>query len=465
METTLLGDLAKPKIVPPLDPGFRPAVLADRAFRQLADRSGAVRCVIGLERPDGTRARHSTTVFADDDPLAPLNLPYIERTVKFLLWQRGGWKITVGGPESVWEHVARCYSPDGARAFDAKMVGETMFEREMEVVRCDPDDVPEEATKPMPVGRHLDGCRVGFDLGASDRKSAAVIDGETVFTEEVVWDPRGNSDPEYHYREIKSAIESAAEHLPRIDAIGGSSAGVIIENRVLAASLFRGVPEGDFDRVRDIFLRIGDEYGVPIEVANDGDVTALAGAMSLDARNVLGIAMGSSEAAGYVDGEGNITGWLNELAFAPIDYSPSAPADEWSGDIGCGVQYLTQEAVFRLADRAGFDTSATDVPAERLKIVQDAHEAGNEGARLIWETIGTYCGYALAHYAQFYEFELALILGRVTSGAGGQAIIEGAQAVLDMEFPELAGRTTLRLPDEQARRIGQAVAAASLPET
>ena len=224
------------------------------------------------------------------------------------------------------------------------------------------------------------------------------------------------------------------------------------------------MPERDFGRVRDIFIRIGDEYGVPIEVANDGDVTALAGAMSLDARNVLGIAMGSSEAAGFVDGDGNITGWLNEMAFTPIDYSPNAPADEWSGDIGCGVQYLTQEAVFRLAAGAGIDMGESHVPAEMLRTVQDAHEGGDERARQVWATIGTYCGYALAHYARFYEFELALILGRVTSGRGGQAIIEGAQAVIDLEFPELAQRATVRLPDEQTRRIGQAVAAASLPE-
>ena len=31
----------------------------------------------------------------------------------------------------------------------------------------------------------------------------------------------------------------------------------------------------------------------------------------------LGIAMGSSEAAGYMDMNGHIMGWLNELAFAP----------------------------------------------------------------------------------------------------------------------------------------------------
>ncbi|MCH7903404.1 MAG: ROK family protein [Armatimonadetes bacterium] len=451
-----------PRIEAPLDAEFRPAVLANAAFRKLAEIGEP--CVIGLERNDGARDRFETVVQAPNNPLAQLNLPYIERIVKFLLWQRGGWRITIGGPKEIGEYIKQCYSRGGARDFDAEIVGETMFERQMEVVCCSPDEVPEAVTASKPIGRHLDGCRIGFDLGASDRKVSAVIDGETVFTEEVVWDPRGNSDPDYHYREIKSAIDAAAKHMPRIDAIGGSSAGVIINNRVMVASLFRGVPKEEFHRVRDIFLRIGTEYGVPIEVANDGDVTALAGAMSLNEGGILGIAMGSSEAAGYVDGEGNITGWLNELAFAPIDYAPTAPADEWSGDIGCGVQYLTQQTVFRLAPKVGIDLSGTEVLAEKLKTAQQKHEDGNDGARQIWETIGTYCGYAVAHYADFYEINQMLLLGRVTSGKGGQVIIEQVRKVLETDFSELAKSIEVNLPDEKTRRVGQAVAAASLPK-
>jgi len=465
MDTTTLGHLASlalPRVEAPLDPDFKPAVLANASFRQHA-RNG-VPCVIGIERNDGTRDRYETRVLAEGETLAPLNLPYIERIVKFLLWQRGGWKITIGGPQEVADYIKSCYTAGGARDFDVDIIGRKMFEKEMEVVHCEPDEVPAAVTASMPIGRHLEGCRIGFDLGASDRKVSAVIDGKDVYTEEVVWDPRGNSDPDYHYREIKSAIESAAKHLPKIDAIGGSSAGVLINNRMMVASLFRGVPDDQFHRVRDIFLRIGDEYGVPIEVANDGDVTALAGAMSLDIGGILGIAMGSSLAGGYVNEDGNITGWLNELAFAPIDYAENAPADEWSGDIGCGVQYLTQQAVFRLAAKVGIDLSGTDVLAEKLKIAQDVHETGGEGGRLIWETIGTYCGYAVAHYADFYDISQMLILGRVTSGRGGDVVIEQARKVLKTEFPELAESIQVNLPDEKTRRVGQAVAAASLPE-
>ncbi len=215
--------------------------------------------------------------------------------------------------------------------------------------------------------------------------------------------------------------------------------------------------------MRELFLRIRQEMGVPLEVINDGDVTALAGSMSLGDNSVLGIAMGSSEAAGYVDREGHITGWLNELAFAPVDYSPLAPAEEWSGDCGCGASYFSQQCVFRLAPKAGIDVPAALPDADRLKFVQERLEAGHDGAFKIWESMGIYLGYGLAHYADFYDVKHILILGRCTSGRGGELLLSGARAVLEREFPDLAARVQIHLPDEKIRRIGQAVAAASLP--
>ena len=94
--------------------------------------------------------------------------------------------------------------------------------------------------------------------------------------------------------------------MPRVDAIGGSSAGIFIDNRPMVASLFRGIPAEHFGEIDNLFLRIRDELSVPLEVINDGDVTALAGSMSLEDNGILGIAMGSSQAAGYVDMHGHI---------------------------------------------------------------------------------------------------------------------------------------------------------------
>jgi len=253
--------------------------------------------------------------------------------------------------------------------------------------------------------------------------------------------------------------------MPRVDAIGGSAAGVWINDRVLVASLFRGIPRDIFDReVKDLFVNIGKEWGVPLTIVNDGEVTALAGSMELNANAVLGIAMGTSEAAGYVTPEGNITGWLNELAFAPIDYAPTAPADEWSGDVGCGVQYFNQTGVVRAAEAAGIEFQPGLGLPEKLVVVQDLMKAGDERVVPVYETVGAWFGYALAHYADFYEIEHCLILGRATTGEGGAIIQEQAQRVLEGEFPDLAAKVQLHLPDESSRRVGQSVAAASLPE-
>jgi len=452
--------LVQPQFVPPLDPDFRPAALANRAFRKEASQI----LVIGLERMQGELSRYETTVFPEGHPRAAENLMYVERLVKFLLWQRGGWKVYIGGPRSIGEYIQACYAPNGERKFDFHFMGEEVYEHTFEVVICAPQDVPSANETAKALGRHLDGCRIGFDLGASDRKVSAVIDGEPVYSEEVVWEPRKQTDPDYHYREVMAALKSAAAHMPRVDAIGGSSAGIYVNNRAMVASLFRGIPKERFGAIKDLFTRIQHEMGVPLEIINDGDVTALAGAMSLEDNGVLGIALGSSEAAGYVNLDGNILGWLSELAFAPVDYQPNAPIDEWSGDKGCGSQYFSQQCVFRLAPKAGIEIPGGITDAEKLKFVQEKLEAGHAGATQIWQSMGYYMGYALAHYADFYDLKHVLILGRCTSGRGGQLILDGAIEVLRAEFPELAARVIIQLPDEKSRRVGQSIAAASLPK-
>ncbi len=260
-----------------------------------------------------------------------------------------------------------------------------------------------------------------------------------------------------------TALKTAASRMPRLDAIGGSSAGIYVDNRPMVASLFRGIPQEQFGEIKNLFLHIRDEMGVPLEVINDGDVTALAGSMSIGDNGILGIALGSSEAAGYVNLEGHIMGWLNELAFAPVDYSPKAFVEEWSGDRGCGASYFSQQCVFRLAPKAGIEIPANVTDAEKLKSVQNKLEAGDPGAQKIWESMGIYLGYGIAHYADFYDIKHVLILGRCTSGRGGDLLIEGVKDVFAAEFPELLQKLELHLPDEKIRRVGQSVAAASLP--
>jgi predicted NBD/HSP70 family sugar kinase len=451
-----------PSLLPPLDKDFCPAVLSDRAFVSEAKTAGAVPLVFGLERPDSSLSRFETVAFPAEHPYSKANLRYAERVFKFLLWQRGGFRAYVEGPKGIAEHLQMLYSATGKRCFDARFMGEEVYERPFEVLSCPPGSVPKAREVGRAQGRNLEGCRIGFDLGASDRKVSAVMDGQVVFSEEVVWEPRRFTDPKQHYDEVMASLRSAAKHLPRVDAIGGSAAGIYLDNQVRVASLFRGVPKECLHEIRTLFVRMGQEWGVPFDVINDGDVTALAGSMSLEDSGVLGLALGSSEAAGYVNPQGHLQGWLNELAFAPMDYNPSAPIDEWSGDRGVGAQYLSQQAVFRLAPKAGIAIPEGLKDAERLAFVQDKLEAGHEGANLIWQSMGTYAGYAIAHYATFYDLKHVLVLGRCTTGRGGELILQGAQEVLRKEFPEYCN-VHIQLPDEKSRRIGQSVAAASLP--
>ena len=463
---TEIDAAVRPKVVPPLHPDFVPAVLWNQVYREAAAADGrGVPLVIGLERADGSVSRHQTIVFPSEHGLFRAGLRHAERLVKSLLWMWGGYKVYLGGPDSVGEAIRKAYSRRGERAFDADLMS-AAYDQKFAVEVTSADSVPSALEKTRPLGRHLDGCRIGFDLGASDRKVSAVVEGETVFSEEVPWDPRNQSNPLYHYHQVMSGLHQAASHLPRVDAIGGSAAGIYINNRAMVASLFRGISRAEFRKtIRPMFLRMRREWKVPFEVVNDGEVTALAGSMSLNANRVLGIAMGSSQAGGYVNSEGHITGWLNELAFAPVDLNPAAPIDEWSGDAGCGVQYFSQQAVFRLAGMAGIELADDLDAVDKLKAVQDRLHGGDERARLVFETIGCYLGYGVAHYADYYDIGHALILGRVTSGEAGPIIVEKAREVLKVEFPELAGRLALHLPDEKSRRVGQAVAAASLPMT
>jgi predicted NBD/HSP70 family sugar kinase len=232
---------------------------------------------------------------------------------------------------------------------------------------------------------------------------------------------------------------------------------------VRIGSLYRGIPKDRFEKVATMFFRIREELGVPMEVVNDGEVTALAGSMSLKENPVLGIALGSSLAAGYANHEGNITSWLNELAFVPVDYRADGPADEWSDDIGCGVQYFSQQGSNRVATSAGMQVDQSLALPERLVVLQKKMAVGDPLAKQVYETIGTYLGYAIAHYADFYELKHVLILGRVTTGEGGEIILKRSLEVLRAEFPEIASRVSVALPDEANRRVGQSIAAASLP--
>jgi predicted NBD/HSP70 family sugar kinase len=455
-----------PFLRPPLDPGFIPASLWNRAYGALVTADPKARdLIMTLERPDAGVSRHQSRVLGAHHPAAALSLRYSERLLKFLLWQKGGCTVRVAGAPEIAAHLAAVYSATGARAFDHGFMGEKVYRRGFTIEAADAGALSGERITGLPIGRHLDGCRIGFDIGGSDRKAAALVDGKVVYSEETRWDPYFQKDPAYHIEGIHESLRKAAAHLPRVDAIGGSAAGIYVNNEVRVASLFRGIPPDLFEsRIRRLFFTLQERWGgVPFVVANDGEVAALAGSMSLGEDAVLGISLGTSQAAGYVRPGGDITPWLNELAFAPVDYRPDAPCDEWSGDVGCGVQYFSQQAVSRLADRAGFGFDPKMPAPERLLAVQRAMVGGDTRAEKVYDTVGAYLGYSIGHYADFYDLKHVLVMGRVTSGPGGERILLRAREVLAAEFPDVASRARLSTPDEKDKRHGQAIAAASLP--
>ncbi len=452
------------EIEPELDMGFMPAIHCWKQWQAWCGAAGnAASLEIGLERSADSVTRFSVPMLPSGHDHAALNTRVAERILKFLLWSRGGHKVTLAGPGDVTAALINHFSDDPCGQFDRGMMGDKIYLSEFSIAG---GQVPaEEREKSQPLGRNLDGCRIGFDLGASDRKVAAVVDGEAIFSEETVWDPLPQSDPDWHFHQIMDSLNRAASHLPRVDAIGGSSAGVYVDNEVRVASLFRGISPGDFKtHIRPLFKRLKEAWkGIPFEVVNDGEVTALAGSMALNRNGVLGIAMGSSLAVGYVNQQGQIQPWLNELAFSPIDWQPHAHRDEWSGDLGCGVQYFSQQAVGRLLKPAGIDLpDSLNLPGKLVE-VQNLMKNGDPRAAAIYRTIGTYLGYSIPYYREFYDFNYLLVLGRVLSGDGGELILQTARSIMDRLFPETSEAVKFHIPGEKEKRHGQAIAAASLP--
>jgi len=453
----LYGIEIEMKNKPELDPGFFPLYKFNESFLKTAKQPFS----IAVERNDNQIYVKSTFVHGDSEH-AEADLYYLDRLVKFQLWQKGGFRIYVKGDEALCNKLKQTYSPAGTRAQDAEFFG-GIYQKEFEVVRC--DELPEPYEIKKAVGGHFDGCRIGFDAGGSDNKVAAVIDGEEVFSKETVWNPKINSDPDYHYNGIVTAMKDAAAHLPRVDAIGISSAGIIANNQILAAQLFQKVPKDQFDlKGRNVYQRAVKEIGenIPFEAVNDGDVAALVCSINMNRNNVLSLALGTSFIGGFVDKEGHLSNWLSELAFAPVDASPDAAQDDWSLDIGVGVSYFCQEAVIKLAPAAGISLEGFETPAKKLKEVQEKLSEGHEGAAAIFRSLGCYLGHVTPYYYEIYGAETMLLLGRVVSGKGGDIMVETAKKILREEYPKIP--VEIMLPDEKTRRLGQSVAAASLPE-
>lgn len=440
------------------DKNFRPLSIEFENFQkevELADNEE-----VGFTIENGNCSYVRFLKVFKDEKFRARNYLILERLIKSALWVVGGYKIYLTAPDYLFRAVSRDYSKDGKRAFDVDFAS-GVYEKPFEVIKVSKEELPVGKTTVNEVKKVKGGYRIGFDAGGSDRKVCAISGGEVVYSEEVVWHPKLSKDWRYQYDEIKTAIKTAAAKLPKVDSIGVSTAGVVIDGKLMVSSLFIKVPREDFDNhVKNIYLDIAKELGVPVKVVNDGDAAALAGAEAFSDVRLLGIAMGTSEACGYVNENGGLNGWLNELAFVPIDVGEKAPMDDWSKDFGTGSKYFSQDGVIRLAEAAGMEFSKDLTPFSKLEKVQKAAEDGNTAAKRIFEDIGVYLGYAIPWYAEFYKINRLLLLGRVTTGISGKIILDAAKRVLDCEFQGRFKDLTVCLPDEKFKRIGQSAAVA-----
>lgn len=449
------------------DTGFQAPLKALNFLKSHAGKKAKKVC-IAWEREDGNVYRYDMPIPEHISPAAMPGVRHLaERITKFVLWSAGGWKLHLSGPDEIVKPIAKSYTKKGARAFDYAFFGD-LYARKMEAVIVPEKQMPVTKEREVIVKNNTNGNRIGFDLGASDFKISALKRGKVVFSKEFPWDPRNQPDPEYHYTKLSAGLEEAAAALGgKVDAIGGSTAGTLVGKRLGPASLIRAVLEKSPEKkdiARNLFTRIEEEWQCPFEVFNDGDVTALAGAIATKKAGVLGVAMGSSEAVGYINQNGALTGRISELAFAPVDLNPNSAVDEWSQDFGVGAMYFSQQAVNFLAPKFGFKFPAKMPLPERLKVVQAAMAENDDRALRIYLMIGRYLANAAAWYREFYDYSNLMILGRVTSGFGGNVILDTAKMCLEDIDPMLAEQIDIFMPDEKTRRLGQSVAAAQIPE-
>lgn len=488
--------LVKPADPPPLDPGFAPLVLGKRKYLK-ATANCKDKLQWAILRPDGV-ARYSLPVFDDGHPDVEASVYLAGVLIQEMLWQRGGNKLLLSGPLNLCSKIEFDFSElKGRYSFEAlqmpKVCGRPDLPFTVAIVKA--SELPEPSDTPQVCGKDANGCRLAFDLGKSDIKTVAVKDNEVLFSQETEWDVT-NEDPDYHYNKIKECLLVAKEKLGgHVDAIGGSATGTISgDNGATWCDIFPNVPPEVYkQRVVDIFRRLAKEVAgdVPLKVINDGEVTALAAVKKVGAGNVLGISMGSSEGAGYADANGNLLGWINELCYVRLDMNPEAPTDPWTKGSHTGIShmYLGQRAATRLAAKAGIQVPANqvyphedmcninhEIHADCLKNIQQAmkelkntapHELNNVDVQKptvldIYATVGTYLGFALAQYSEFYKIDHVMILGRVSKGDGGEHMLRVAKEVLDKEFPELKG-IQFHTADERFKAVGQCIAAAALP--
>src|SRR3954465_12033522 len=146
--------LVAPRIPPVLDSSFRPAVLANAAFREQVRASGnPIPVRIALEQSTGAISHFAIQVLPENHSQAAANFIYLERIARLLLWSRGGFRIYFDGPTDLAKKLAAYYRNTPTGKFDSNMIGERMFDHPLEIVQT--PDLPSERSTAASLGRHL----------------------------------------------------------------------------------------------------------------------------------------------------------------------------------------------------------------------------------------------------------------------------------------------------------------------
>lgn len=438
-------DIPAHRHIPKYDPDFSPIIDLVRRYRtQLKDDEDKALLTFSVLR-NHIPVKEVEIEISNREERKRTTLLYVERTIKTYLWIVGGDAVAIDGPEYIFSHIETRYREDGPRRFDVNFFAE-VFGRKFEVVKYDKSRhrMKRRAQKTIRIGLDLGGSTLKLTvLESSDAETGSETRDRVLYRQEDIWTPKTEAHPDYHYEKIVGAIESALSATKRdkseIVFIGYSAAGIVLENRIVASSLFRRVPPELKERTLRLFERISRTFGgVPYRIVNDGEISALAGRKKKKGHSVLGLTLGTSLGCGYLKRDGSLTEYINELSFVPLDLSPSAVIDEWSGDAGVGVSYLSQDAVIKLALRAGLAPEGK-TPSEQFRSI--ARLAGrDERATEVFKDIGIYLAYAVAYYREYFVFDSLMLLGGVVAGEHGGLILDRAKDVLSEEFPDLYGQ-------------------------
>lgn len=401
-------------------------------------------------------------------------IKYLKTYVYNRAWAIGASRILVNCHSKLYEQIQTPFmATDGEYHHMASFMTK-VYEQPFMIQWVPKEDIERMASTQVTAQQYSPkkGARIGVDLGGSDIKVVALLDGELKYYQKRNWSPKTFTDAEQHLTVVSDMISTAQREsgLKTLDGIGISTAGVVVDSRIVISGLCMGLSEKHF---REKITHMGEIIkkrfaGVDVDVAHDGDVAALWAYVEMNLGNVLGLALGTGLGAGFVDKNGHITGFLCEIGKSLIDMSDRAPEHIYYHTRGPALHYLSQNAAFRLATEKDIEVNHIKEPAEKLRYIQKLAEEGNSGAIELFEMIGYYLAVAVVEFYDYFGMEHVVLFGRVTTGIAGEILFSRAKQVLENKFNDFAGKIQLHLPTTHkmnaniSREFGQAIAAAYL---